>query len=162
MDSKRSCVRCKRFWGCSPLPGTAKWDSSSLYFTINSHKMQGGMMFCCAEMRCWRNDVCAMRKMMCRCAAMEGESPQGELFAKLQASSPSQSSRAARCQLSQRESPWHDGKLSGSNAKCAVSPRGCFRRKPARQLPLTVTFPLVKREWDSGTPAGVPLSRKQK
>ena len=27
-------------------------------------------MFCCAEMRCWRNDVCAMRKMMCRCAAM--------------------------------------------------------------------------------------------
>ena len=144
MDSKRSCVRCKRFWGCSPLPGTAKWDSSSLYFTINSHKMQGGMMFCCAEMRCWCNDVCAMRKMMCRCAAMEGESSQGELFAKLQASSPSQSSRAARCQLSQRESPWHDGKLSGSNAKCAVSPRGCFRRKPARQLPLTVTFPLVK------------------
>ena len=53
-------------------------------------------MFCCAEMRCWRNDVCAMRKMMCRCAAMEGESSQGELFAKLQASSPSQSSRAAR------------------------------------------------------------------
>ena len=48
-------------------------------------------MFCCAEMRCWRNDVCAMRKMMCRCAAMEGESSQGELFAKLQASSPSQS-----------------------------------------------------------------------
>ena len=144
MDSKRSCVRCKRFWGCSPLPGTAKWDSSSLYFTINSHKMQGGMMFCCAEMRCWRNDVCTMRKMMCRCAAMEGESSQGELFAKLQASSPSQSSRAARCQLSQRESPWHDGKLSGSNAKCAVSPRGCFRRKPARQLPLTVTSPLVK------------------
>ena len=91
-------------------------------------------MFCCAEMRCWRNDVCAMRKMMCRCAAMEGESSQGELFAKLQASSPSQSSRAARCQLSQRESPWHDGKLSGSNAKCAVSPRGCFRRKPARQF----------------------------
>ena len=143
MDSKRSCVRCKRFWGCSPLPGTEKWDSSSLYFTINSHKMQGGMMFCCAEMRCWRNDV-LLRKMMCRCAAMEGESSQGELFAKLQASSPSQSSRAARCQLSQRESPWHDGKLSGSNAKCAVSPRGCFRRKPARQLPLTVTFPLVK------------------
>ena len=144
MDSKRSCVRCKRFWGCSPLPGTAKWDSSSLYFTINSHKMQGGMMFCCAEMRCWRNDVCTMRKMMCRCAAMEGESSQGELFAKLQASSPSQSSRAARCQLSQRESPWHDGKLSGSNAKCAVSPRGCFRRKPARQLPLSSTTPLVK------------------
>lgn len=27
-------------------------------------------MFCCAEMRCWRNDVCTMRKMMCRCAAM--------------------------------------------------------------------------------------------
>ena len=144
MDSKRSCVRCKRFWGCSPLPGTAKWDSSSLYFTINSHKMQGGMMFCCAEMRCWRNDVCTMRKMMCRCAAMEGESSQGELFAKLQASSPSQSSRAARCQLSQRESPWHDGKLSGSNAKCAVSPRGCFRRKPARQLPLSSTTPPVK------------------
>ena len=144
MDSKRSCVRCKRFWGRSPLPGTAKWDSSSLYFTINSHKMQGGMMFCCAEMSCWRNDVCAMRKMMCRCAAMESESSQGELFAKLQASSPSQASRAARCQLSQRESPWHDGKLSGSNAKCAVSPRGCFRRKPARQLPLTVAFPLVK------------------
>ena len=144
MDSKRSCVRCKRFWGCSPLSGTAKWDSSSLYFTIKSHKMQGGMMFCCAEMRCWRNDVCAMHKMMCRCAAMEGESSQGELFAKLQASSPSQSSRAARCQLSQREIPWHDGKLSGSNAKCAVSPRGCFRRKPARQLPLTVTSPLVK------------------
>ena len=144
MDSKRSCVRCKRFWGCSPLPGTAKWDGSSLYFTINSHKMQGGMMFCCAEMRCWRNDVCTMRKMMCRCAAMEGESSQGELFAKLQASSPSQSSRAARCQLSQRESPWHDGKLSGSNAKCAVSPRGCFRRKPARQLPLSSTTPPVK------------------
>ena len=100
-------------------------------------------MFCCAEMRCWHNDI-LLRKMMCRCAAMEGESSQGELFAKLQASSPSQSSRAARCQLSQRESPWHDGKLSGSNAKCAVSPRGCFRRKPARQLPLTVTFPLVK------------------
>ena len=39
-------------------------------------------MFCCAEMRCWRNDVCAMRKMMCRCAAMEGESSQGELFCK--------------------------------------------------------------------------------
>ena len=37
-------------------------------------------MFCCAEMRCWRNDVCAMRKMMCRCAAMEGESSQGELL----------------------------------------------------------------------------------
>ena len=144
MDSKRSCVRCKRFWGCSPLPGTAKWDSSSLYFTINSHKMQGGMMFCCAEMRCWCNDVCAMRKMMCRCAAMEGESSQGELFAKLQASSPSQSSRVARCQLSQRESPWHDGKLSGSNAKYAVSPRGCFRRKPARQLPLSSTTPPVK------------------
>ena len=144
MDSKRSCVRCKRFWGRSPLPGTAKWDSSSLYFTINSHKMQGGMIFCCAEMRFWRNDVCAMRKMMCRCAAMEGESSQGELFAKLQASSPSQSSRAARCQLSQRESPWHDGKLSGSNAKCAVSPRGCFRRKPARQLPLSSTSPPVK------------------
>ena len=144
MDSKRSCVRCKRFWGCSPLPGTAKWDSSSLYFTINSHKMQGEMMFCCAEMRCWRNDVCSMRKMMCRCAAMEGESSQGELFTKLQASSPSQSSRAARCQLSQRESPWHDGKLSGSNAKCAVSPRGCFRRKSARQLPLSSTTPLVK------------------
>ena len=144
MDSKRSCVRCKRFWGCSPLPGTAKWDGSSLYFTINSHKMQGGMMFCCAEMRCWRNDVCTMRKMMCRCAAMEGESSQGELFAKLQASSPSQSSRAARCQLSQRESPWHDGKLSGSNAKCAVSPRGCFRRKPARQLPLSSTALPVK------------------
>ena len=137
MDSKRSCVRCKRFWGCSPLPGTAKWDSSSLYFTIKSHKKQEGMMFCCAEMRCWR-------KMMCRCAAMEGESSQGELFAKLQASSPSQSSRAARCQLSQRESPWHDGKLSGSNAKCAVSPRGCFRRKPARQLPLSSTTPPVK------------------
>ena len=34
-------------------------------------------MFCCAEIRCWRNDVCAMRKMMCRCAAMEGESSQG-------------------------------------------------------------------------------------
>ena len=146
MDSKRSCVRCKRFWGCSPLPGTAKWDSSSLYFTINSHKMQGGMMFCYAEMRCWRNDVCAMRKMMCRCAAMEGESSQGELFAKLQASSPSQSSRAARCQLSQRESPWHDGKLSGSNAKCAVSPRGCFRRKPARQLPFAFTTPPVKTQ----------------
>ena len=144
MDSKRSCVRCKRFWGCSPLPGTAKWDSSSLYFTINSHNMQGGMMFCCAEMRCWCNDVCAMRKMMCRCAAMEGESSQGELFAKLQASSPSQSSRVARCQLSQRESPWHDGKLSGSNAKYAVSPRGCFRRKPARQLPLSSTTPPVK------------------
>ena len=45
-------------------------------------------MFCCAEMRCWRNAVCAMRKMMCRCAAMEGELSQGELFAKLQASSP--------------------------------------------------------------------------
>ena len=144
MDSKRSCVRCKRFWGCFPLPGTAKLDSSSLYFTINSHKMQGGMMFCCAEMRCWCNDVCAMRKMMCHCVAMEGESSQGELFAKLQASSPSQSSRAARCQLSQRESPWHDGKLSGSNAKYAVSPRGCFRRKPARQLPLSSTTPPVK------------------
>ena len=144
MDSKRSCVRCKRFWGCSPLPGTAKWDSSSLYFTINSHKMQGGMMFCCAEMRCWCNDACAMRKMMCRCAAMEGESSQGELFANLQGSSPSPSSHAARCQLSQRESPWHDGKLSGSNAKCAVSPRGCFRRKPARQLPLSSTTPPVK------------------
>ena len=39
-------------------------------------------MFCCAEMRCWRNDVCAMCKMMCRCAAMEGESSQGELFCK--------------------------------------------------------------------------------
>ena len=101
-------------------------------------------MFCCAEMRCCRKDVCAMRKMMCRCAAMEGESSQGELFAKLQASSPSQSSRAARCQLSQKESPWHDGKLSGSNAKCAVSPRGYFRRKPARQLPLSSTTPLVK------------------
>ena len=37
-------------------------------------------MFCCAEMRCWRNDVCTMRKMMCRCAAMEGESSQGELL----------------------------------------------------------------------------------
>ena len=57
-------------------------------------------MFCCAEMRCWRNDVCAMRKMTCRCAAMGGESSQGELFANLQASSPSQLSRAARCQLS--------------------------------------------------------------
>ena len=68
-------------------------------------------MFCCAEMRCWRNDVCAMRKMMCRCAAMEGESSQGELFAKLQASSPSQSSRAARCQLSQKESPWQNRTL---------------------------------------------------
>ena len=45
-------------------------------------------MFCCAEMRCWRNDVCTMRKMMCRCEAMEGESSQGELFAKLQASLP--------------------------------------------------------------------------
>ena len=72
-------------------------------------------MFCCAEMRCWRNDVCAMRKMMCRCAAMEGESSQGELFAKLQASSPSQSSL-----------------------------RGCFRRKPARQLPLSSTTLSVK------------------
>lgn len=126
-----------KFRSRSPLPNMAKWDSSSLYFTIKSHKKQGGMMFCCAEMRCWR-------KMMCRCAAMEGESSQGELFAKLQASSPSQSSRAARCQLSQRESPWHDGKLSGSNAKCAVSPRGCFRRKPARQLPLSSTTPPVK------------------
>ena len=96
-------------------------------------------MFCCAEMRCWR-------KMMCRCAAMEGESSQGELFAKLQASSPSQSSRAARCQLSQRESPWHDGKLSGSNAKCAVSPRGCFRRKPALQMPLSSTTLPVKMQ----------------
>ena len=53
--------------------------------------MQEEMMFRCAEMRCWRNDVCAGRKMMCRCAAMEDESPQGELFAKPQASSPSQS-----------------------------------------------------------------------
>ena len=133
-----------KFRSRSPCPKWQNGNNSSLYFTIKSHKMQGGMMFCCAEMRCWRNDV-LLRKMMCRCAAMEGESSQGELFAKLQASSPSQSSRAARCQgLSQRESPWHDGKLSGSNAKCAVSPRGCFRRKPARQLPLTVTFPLVK------------------
>ena len=49
-------------------------------------------MFCCAEMRCWCNDACAMRKMMCRCAAMEGESSQGELFANLQGSSPSPSS----------------------------------------------------------------------
>ena len=39
-------------------------------------------MFCCAEMRCWCNDACAMRKMMCRCAAMEGESSQGEPLAK--------------------------------------------------------------------------------
>ena len=132
-----------KFRSRSPCPKWQNGNNSSLYFTIKSHKMQGGMMFCCAEMRCWRNDV-LLRKMMCRCAAMEGEPSQGELFAKLQASSPSQSSRAARCQLSQRESPWHDGKLSGSNAKCAVSPRGCFRRKPARQLPLTVTFPLVK------------------
>ena len=68
-------------------------------------------MFCCAEMRCWRNDVCAMRKMMCRCAAMEGESSQGELFAKLQASSPSPSSHAAQCQLSQRESLWRNRTL---------------------------------------------------
>ena len=81
-------------------------------------------MFCCAEMRCRRNDVCAMRKMMCRYAAMEGESSQGELFAKLQASSPSPASRS------------DDGE--------GTPPRGCFRRKPARQLPLTVTFPLVK------------------
>ena len=68
-------------------------------------------MFCCAEMRCWRNDVCAMRKMMCRCAAMESESSQGEPFAKLQTSSPSQASRAARCQLSQRESLWRNRTL---------------------------------------------------
>ena len=26
------------------------------------------------------------------------------------------------CQLSQRESPWHSGKVSGLIAKCAVSP----------------------------------------
>ena len=86
--------------------------------------MQGGMMFCCAEMRCWCNDVCAMRKMMCHCVAMEGESSQGELFAKLQASSPSQSSRAARCQLSQRESPWHDGKVSGQTITLSGFARG--------------------------------------
>ena len=72
------------------FPTWQNGNNSSLYFTIKSHKKQGGMMFCCAEMRCWR-------KMMCRCAAMEGESSQGELFAKLQASSPSQSSRAALC-----------------------------------------------------------------
>ena len=83
-------------------------------------------MFYCAE-------------MMCRCAAMEDEPSREELFAKPQASSPSQSSRAARCQLSQRESPWHGGKFSGLSAKCVVSLRRCFRREPAQQLPLAFT-----------------------
>ena len=70
-----------------------------------------------------------------------------------------------RCQLPQRGSSWHSGKVSGLSAKCAVSPeplplgevdanavsrrrglarspqRGCFRRKPALQMPLSSTTP---------------------
>lgn len=81
-----------------------------------------------------------LRRMMCRCAAMEGESSQGELFAKLQASSPSQSSRAARCQLSQRESPLHGGKDSGKRSKFAVTfaatpPPVKMQCRTARRLP---------------------------
>ena len=43
----------------------------------------------------------------------------------------------------------HNLPLSGEVASRSddgegTPPRGCFRRKPARQLPLTVTFPLVK------------------
>ena len=77
-------------------------------------------MFCCAEMRCWRNDVYAMRKMMCRCATMEGESSQGELFAKLQASSPSQSSRAAMTERAPRRADVSAGNQRGS---CRFLPR---------------------------------------
>ena len=101
-------------------------------------------MFCCAEMRCWRNDVCTMRKMMCRRAAMEGESSQGELFAKLQASSPSQSSRAARCQLSQRGDlgktahfavELETNPLSLLTAFAASSPEGgAFRNLPVSRV----------------------------
>ena len=67
-----------------------------------------------------------------------------------------------RCQLPQRGSPWHSGKVSGLSAKCPVLPRGvfpangrdhsvsglalfpqrgCFRRKPALQMPLVSTTP---------------------
>ena len=83
-----------------------------------------------------------------------------------------------RCQLPQRGSSWHSGKVSGLSAKCAVSPeplplgevdanavsrrrglarspqRGCFRRKPALQMPLSSTTPPVK--CNAGQPAGCP------
>ena len=101
-------------------------------------------MFCCAEMRCWRNDVCAMRKMMCRCAAMEGESSQGELFAKLQASLPSQSSRAARCSSPKRRAlgktahfavELETNPLSLLTAFAASSPEGgAFRHLPVSRV----------------------------
>ena len=143
MDSKRSCVRCKRFWGCSPLSGTAKWDSSSLYFTINSHKMQGGMMFCCAEMRCWRNDVCAMRKMMCRCAAMEGESSQGELFAKLQASSPSRENGIAERLRAFR----YPENKNNSSAIYAQSKRGAHFKSSVPPLPQALRFTTQSPTW---------------
>ena len=74
------------------------------------------------------------------------------------------------CQLSQRESPWHDGKLSGVSANLPVppeplplgevdanavsrrrgrgrtSPRDCFLRKQARPLPFAFTTPPVKMQ----------------
>ena len=46
------------------------------------------------------------------------------------AASPSPSVRFAHCHLSQRERPWHGGKVSGSTAKLAgvlAPPRGSCR-----------------------------------
>ena len=51
LNSKRSCVRCKQFWVCQGRI-FAKDDGSTLYFTMKARKMQGGMIFCCAEIMC--------------------------------------------------------------------------------------------------------------
>ena len=44
-------------------------------------------------------------------------------------SSPSPSAHCVRIHLSQRERPWHDGKVSVQSAKCVVSPEALPLRK---------------------------------
>ena len=42
---------------------------------------------------------------------------------------------ASQIQLSQRESPWHSGTVTGSSAKCAVSPEAPSQRELSRRKP---------------------------
>ena len=55
------------------------------------------------------------------------ENPLQRLF--LLAGSPSPSAHCVRIHLSQRERPWHDGKVSVQSAKCVVSPEALPLRK---------------------------------